>query len=90
LAELLVVVSIIVILVAMLAPFLGGMNERALQTLCQNNLHKIGQAMSTAASNSGGRIPTGDSWLLPVRQYGSTEILTARRVPTAAAARTSS
>ena len=75
LAELLVVISIIVILVAILMPFLGGVNERAYSSLCQNNLHKIGQALATSSSNSGGKLPTGDSWLLAARAYGSSEIL---------------
>lgn len=75
LAELMVVIAIIIVLVSMLMPFLGGAHERAYQSLCQNNLHKIGQAMGTAASNAGGAIPTGDAWLLAARTYGSTDIL---------------
>ncbi len=75
LAEILVVVFIIILLVAMLVPFLGGVRERGYVTLCQNNLEKIGQAMAISSSNAGGRLPTGSSWVAAAKTYGSKEIL---------------
>ena len=75
LAELLVVISIIIILVSMLMPSLDGVRERGYVTLCQNNLEKISQALATSSSNAGGRRPTGASWLAAASAYGSKEIL---------------
>ena len=75
LAELMVVVFIIILLVAMLVPFLGGVRERGYVTLCQNNLEKISQAMAVSSSNAGGRLPTGASWVVAAKTYGSKEIL---------------
>ncbi len=75
LTELLVVVSIIVLLVAMVLPFMGGVRERGYLTLCQNNLEKISQAMGTASSNLGGQLPTGSSWLAAVKTNASQEVL---------------
>ena len=70
-----VVVFIIILLVAMLVPFLGGVRERGYVTLCQNNLEKISQAMAVSSSNAGGRLPTGPSWVVAAKTYGSKEIL---------------
>jgi len=75
LAELLVVISVIIILVALLMPFLDGVRERGYVTLCQNNLEKISQALATSSSNAGGRRPTGASWVAAASAYGSKEIL---------------
>jgi len=75
LAEVLVVVAIIVVLVSMIMPFLGGVRERAYVSLCQNNLEKISQAMAVASSKNGGRMPTDQSWILTATTYGSEEIL---------------
>jgi len=75
LAEMMIVVSILIVLVAMLMPFLGGVRERGYVTLCQNNLEKIGQAMAVSSSNAGGELPTGSSWVAAVKTYGSKQIL---------------
>jgi len=75
LAEMMVVVFIIILLVAMLVPFLGGVREQGYVTLCQNNLEKISQAMAVASSNAGGRLPTGSSWIAAAKTNGSKEIL---------------
>jgi prepilin-type N-terminal cleavage/methylation domain-containing protein/prepilin-type processing-associated H-X9-DG protein len=75
LVELMVVLAIIVILVAMLMPFMDGIRERGYVTLCQNNLEKISQSMAVAASKNGGRMPTDQSWILTATTYGSKEIL---------------
>lgn len=75
LVELMVVLAIIVILVAMLMPFMDGIRERGYVTLCQNNLQKIGQAMAISGSRAGGRKPTDATWLLASTSYGSQDIL---------------
>lgn len=75
LAEMMVVVFILILLVAMLVPFLGGVRERGYVTLCQNNLEKISQALAVTGSNLGGRLPTGSSWIAAVKTNGSKEIL---------------
>jgi len=74
LAEMMVVVSIIIILVAMLVPFLGGVRERGYVALCQNNLEKIGQAMAISSSKVGGRLPTGSSWVGERTIFNSYEV----------------
>ena len=75
LAELLVVISVIIILVALLIPFLNGAREGGYVTLCQNNLEKISQALATSSSNASGRRPTDASWVAAASAYGSKEIL---------------
>ena len=75
LVEVMVVITIIIILVGVLLPFMDGIRERGYVTLCQNNLEKISQAMAVASSKTGGRMPTDQSWILSSTTYGSKEIL---------------
>jgi hypothetical protein len=70
-----VVISVIIILVALLMPFLDVAREGGYVTLCQNNLEKISQALATSSSNAGGRRPTDASWVAAAGAYGSKEIL---------------
>lgn len=70
-----VVIAVIIILVALLMPFLDGARERGYVTLCQNNLEKISQALATSSSNAGGRRPTDAAWVAAATAYGSKEIL---------------
>ena len=59
LLELLVVIAIIAILAALLLPALEKGNERARLTACGQNLHQIGVALSSYASDSAGILPLG-------------------------------
>jgi prepilin-type N-terminal cleavage/methylation domain-containing protein/prepilin-type processing-associated H-X9-DG protein len=57
LIELLVVVAIIAVLVAILLPALGKAREQARQTLCLNNEHQTGTALSMYAGEYNGMGP---------------------------------
>jgi prepilin-type N-terminal cleavage/methylation domain-containing protein len=57
LIELLVVVAIIVVLIALLLPSLGKARETARRTACQANLHAIGIALNSYASEYSQEIP---------------------------------
>lgn len=59
LIELLVVVAIIAILAALLVPALATARRRAKNVVCGENLHGIGRAIHTYASEYEGRIPRG-------------------------------
>ena len=66
---------VIILLVSMLMPFMGGVRERGYVSLCQNNLEKISQALATSSANRGGRRPTDPKWMAAASAYGSKEIL---------------
>lgn len=57
LIELLVVIAIIAILAALLFPVLTSAKAKANQTMCANNLHQIGTAITNYADDWQGRLP---------------------------------
>lgn len=57
LIELLVVVAIIIILAAMLIPFIGQARTTALTKKCLSNMRQIGAAITVAQSDFGGALP---------------------------------
>ena len=59
--EMLVVIAIILILAALLFPFLRGAMETARQTKCMSNLRQLGIATFTYAADNNGRGPFNDS-----------------------------
>lgn len=60
LVELLVVISIIVLLMGILMPYLGGARERARRAACMANLHSIGQSLYVYANNYDDKLVPGD------------------------------
>lgn len=59
LIELLVVIAILVILIAVLIPSLAGARETARRSACLSNLHELGVAIYSYASENGNSIPYG-------------------------------
>ena len=57
LIELIVVIGIIVLLAAILAPMLEKGREQAIQVKCGNNLRQIGAGLSMYANDNGGAYP---------------------------------
>jgi prepilin-type N-terminal cleavage/methylation domain-containing protein len=57
LMELLVVVSIIVLLISLLFPYLGKSRELARRAVCASNVHNLSAAMLIYTNNNAGRIP---------------------------------
>ncbi len=57
LVELLVVITIIAMLMALLLPVLGKVQETGRRTQCLNNQRQVGEAMLTYATNAGGTMP---------------------------------
>ena len=59
LIELLIVLAILAILAALLLPALASAKEAGKKANCLSNLHQIGLAIHTYASDSDGKIPFG-------------------------------
>jgi prepilin-type N-terminal cleavage/methylation domain-containing protein/prepilin-type processing-associated H-X9-DG protein len=59
LIELLVVIGIVVVLIAILLPTLSQARSTARRTACGTNLHSVGTAIYTYASENNGSIPFG-------------------------------
>jgi prepilin-type N-terminal cleavage/methylation domain-containing protein len=76
LIELLVVISIIALLIAILLPALSQAKEKARQAECGSNLHQIGVAVNTYATDYNGFIP---------RQWSHNEQMQTTPSPTAIA-----
>ncbi|MCD6303714.1 MAG: prepilin-type N-terminal cleavage/methylation domain-containing protein [Planctomycetes bacterium] len=75
LAELIVVIFIIVLLVAMVVPYLGGAKEQVYCTICQNNLNKISVALRTFGVNNSAQLPPATEWMGAAAGNASKEIL---------------
>jgi len=75
LLELLVVISIVAILCALLAPALSSAREASRRTVCLSNLRQIGVAIHTYADDHSGKIPYGPKappFTSPANFYPST------------------
>src|ERR1700678_206136 len=59
LVELLVVIAVVAILAALLLPALASARQKGQRAACLSNLHQIGIAIQSYASDSGGSIPFG-------------------------------
>lgn len=66
---------VIVLLMAMLVPFLGAAKEQTYNTICQGNLEKLGQAIYTSGVTSGGALPSPRAWIGTASASGGTDIL---------------
>jgi prepilin-type N-terminal cleavage/methylation domain-containing protein/prepilin-type processing-associated H-X9-DG protein len=77
LVELLVVIGIIAVLAAMLAPALAGAKAKGLATACVNNVRQIGLSTQMFEDDHDGRFPqsdhTGASWVGGLLPYGGTK-----------------
>lgn len=72
LVDLLVSVSVIAVLIAVLAPSLAGVRERARQVQCGSNLRQVGLALQMYSDNNRGKLPPS-TFSRPVDLYGNTE-----------------
>jgi len=63
LVELLVVVSIIVLLAAMLVPYMHALRERVYSAICQNNLSQLGVAIHAQGTRNAAALPAGAGWI---------------------------
>lgn len=75
LVEMLVVLGVIVILAAILVPFLGGAKEHVYNTICQGNLDQLGVAMHTHGARNRATIPSASSWMASVGSSDAAGVL---------------